>query len=80
MDEVILVVIRKGSEYRRCEITETFLPDPRRYHVYNLFYFWSAETVVGYRGENPMSALSSKLDADPNSEAYKTVYKLVWRL
>jgi hypothetical protein len=41
---------------------------------------WGAETVVGFRGQESFDALATKRDADPNTEEYKTAYKLVWRL
>lgn len=41
---------------------------------------WAAETVVGFRGQELFDALATKCDADPNTEDYKTAYKLVWRL
>ncbi|KAF3922455.1 hypothetical protein AA313_de0206907 [Arthrobotrys entomopaga] len=41
---------------------------------------WGAETVVGFTGQPLFDALATRLDADPNSEEYKTAYKLVWRL
>lgn len=56
------------------------------YSVNNILWFdareedWGAETIVGYRGEDAANALATKLDADPDSEEYKTAYKLVWRL
>ncbi|KAE9374131.1 hypothetical protein N431DRAFT_371537 [Stipitochalara longipes BDJ] len=56
------------------------------YAIHNILWFdslqedWGAETVVGYRGEDAVNALATKLDADPDSEEYKTAYKLVWRL
>lgn len=56
------------------------------YAVQNVLWFdaleedWAAETVVGYRGDDAVNALSTKLDADPESEEYKTAYELVWRL
>ncbi|KAH8766225.1 hypothetical protein BGZ57DRAFT_827523 [Hyaloscypha finlandica] len=56
------------------------------YSVNNILWFdaleedWGAETIVGYRGEDAVNALATKLDADPDSEEYKTAYKLVWRL
>ena len=80
MDEAILVVIRKDSEHRRVKLLKPFSRILEDTVPIISIYFWSADTVVGYRGENPVSALSSKLDTDPDSEAYRTVYKLVWRL
>jgi Capsular polysaccharide synthesis protein len=56
------------------------------YAVENILWFdaleedWGAETVVGYRGEDAVNALATRLNADPESEEYKTAYKLVWRL
>lgn len=56
------------------------------YAVKNILWFdaleedWGAETVVGYSGKDAVDALATKLDADPDSEEYKTAYKLVWRL
>jgi len=56
------------------------------YSVNNVLWFdaleedWGAETIVGYRGEDAVNALATKLDADPDSEEYKAAYKLVWRL
>ncbi|KAF3940319.1 hypothetical protein ABW19_dt0201044 [Dactylella cylindrospora] len=41
---------------------------------------FGAETVVGYQGQSAFDALCTKLDADPESEEYKTAYRLVWRL
>lgn len=41
---------------------------------------WAAETVVGFRGQELFDALATKRDIDPESENYKTAYKLVWRL
>jgi hypothetical protein len=56
------------------------------YAINNILWFdalqedWGAETVVGYRGKEVVEALATKLDADPNSEEYKTACKLVWRM
>jgi Capsular polysaccharide synthesis protein len=56
------------------------------YSVNNILWFdaleedWGAETVVGYRGDDAVNALATKLDADPDSEEYQLAYKLVWRL
>lgn len=41
---------------------------------------WGAETIVGFRGQEMFDALATRLDADPESEEYKTAYKLVWRV
>ncbi|KAK6337364.1 hypothetical protein TWF730_002766 [Orbilia blumenaviensis] len=41
---------------------------------------FGAETVVGFTGQPLYDALATKLDADKESEEYKTAYKLVWRL
>ncbi|KAF2668757.1 hypothetical protein BT63DRAFT_284886 [Microthyrium microscopicum] len=41
---------------------------------------WSAETVVGYTGQALFDALSTRTDIDPDTEEYKTAYKLVWRM
>lgn len=41
---------------------------------------WGAETVVGYTGQALFDALATRTDADPESEEYKTAYKLVWRM
>ncbi|OJD10993.1 hypothetical protein AJ78_08147 [Emergomyces pasteurianus Ep9510] len=40
---------------------------------------WPMETVVGFRGQSAFDALSTSLDADPESEEYKTAYQAVWR-
>ncbi|RDW63679.1 hypothetical protein BP6252_11224 [Coleophoma cylindrospora] len=56
------------------------------YALNNILWFdvlpedWAAETVVGFRGEDAVNALATKLNADPESAAYKTAYKMVWRL
>jgi hypothetical protein len=56
------------------------------YAVNNILWFdaleedWGAETVVGYRGEDAVNALATKLEADPESVEYKVAFKLVWRL
>ncbi|PMD42994.1 hypothetical protein L207DRAFT_454792 [Hyaloscypha variabilis F] len=56
------------------------------YATENILWFdaleedWGAETVVGYRGEDAVNALATKLDADPESEEYKIAYKLTWRM
>ncbi|EEH21780.1 hypothetical protein PABG_03996 [Paracoccidioides brasiliensis Pb03] len=41
---------------------------------------WPVETVVGFRGQSAFDALATRLDADPESEEYKTAYKVVWRV
>ncbi|OJD22070.1 hypothetical protein ACJ73_06590 [Blastomyces percursus] len=41
---------------------------------------WALETIVVFRGQNAFDALSTRLDADPESEGYKTSYKAVWRV
>ncbi|KIX03860.1 uncharacterized protein Z518_07413 [Rhinocladiella mackenziei CBS 650.93] len=41
---------------------------------------WRAEKTIGFGGPLLFNALATKLDADPNSEEYKTAYKLVWQL
>lgn len=41
---------------------------------------WGAETAVGFRGQEAFEALATSRDADPESPAYKTASKLVWRL
>ena len=52
----------------------------------NIYWFdaleedWGAETVVGYQGQPFFDALATTLDEDPESERYKTAYKLVWRI
>lgn len=35
---------------------------------------------VGFTGEELASAMSARLDADPNSEEYKKAYKCIWRV
>ncbi|KAF3927326.1 hypothetical protein ABW21_db0202365 [Orbilia brochopaga] len=41
---------------------------------------WGAETIVGFSGSSLYNALATRLDADKDSEEYKTAYKVVWRL
>ncbi|OAX80309.1 hypothetical protein ACJ72_05362 [Emergomyces africanus] len=41
---------------------------------------WPLETVVGFRGQSAFDTLSTPLDADPESEEYKTAYQAVWRV
>lgn len=41
---------------------------------------WPAEQVVGFDGEKIYAALSTKLDADSESEEHKLGYKLVWTM
>lgn len=41
---------------------------------------WSVEDTVGFEGQNFFNVLTTKLDADPESEQYKDAYKTVWRM
>jgi hypothetical protein len=41
---------------------------------------WGAETVVGFAGQQFFDALATRLDSDPESQEYKTAYRLVWRM
>ncbi|KAF2702716.1 hypothetical protein K504DRAFT_464876 [Pleomassaria siparia CBS 279.74] len=41
---------------------------------------WRAETVVGYIGQDLLNVFTTRLDADPESEAYKKAYETVWLL
>ena len=56
------------------------------YALTNILWFdalqedWGAEAIVGYRGKEAVDALAVRLDADPDSEEFKTAYKLVWRM
>ncbi|PGH02660.1 hypothetical protein GX51_04543 [Blastomyces parvus] len=56
------------------------------YAMNNILWFdalkedWALEPIVGFPGPNAFEALSRRLDADPESEEYKTAYKAVWRV
>lgn len=56
------------------------------YYANNVLLFdsirenWAAEQIVGYEGQGLLDVLKTRLDADPESEAFKTAYKTVWRL
>ena len=41
---------------------------------------WAAESIIGFRGQDLFDVLATKLDADPESEAYRKAYKTIWRL
>ncbi|KAJ0275887.1 hypothetical protein COL940_008594 [Colletotrichum noveboracense] len=41
---------------------------------------WPAEAMIGWNGEELFDLLNTKLDADPESEAYQKAYKTVWYL
>ncbi|KAF6810014.1 capsule polysaccharide biosynthesis protein [Colletotrichum musicola] len=45
-----------------------------------LYEDWHAEAFVGWNGERLFKVLATRLDADPESEAYKEAYKIVWTL
>jgi hypothetical protein len=41
---------------------------------------WAAEQIIGYNGEDLFRIFTTKMDADCESESYKTAEKTVWRL
>ncbi|KAF9875399.1 capsule polysaccharide biosynthesis protein [Colletotrichum karsti] len=41
---------------------------------------WPAEALIGWNGEELFDLLATRLDADPESEAYQKAYKTVWYL
>jgi hypothetical protein len=41
---------------------------------------WAAERILGYKGEDLFKVFTTKLDAGPYSEQYKTAEDVVWRL
>ncbi|GES61714.1 hypothetical protein ATEIFO6365_0001026000 [Aspergillus terreus] len=41
---------------------------------------WGFEREVGFRGEEGFNALATRLYAVPESEVYKRVYRMLWRL
>jgi hypothetical protein len=41
---------------------------------------WAAEQIIGYNGEDLFRVFTTKMDADRESEKYKTAEKTVWRL
>jgi hypothetical protein len=41
---------------------------------------WAAEQILGYNGEDLFRVFTTKMDADRESENYKTAEKIVWRL
>ncbi|TDZ34398.1 putative glycosyl transferase FCK3 [Colletotrichum spinosum] len=45
-----------------------------------LYEDWPGEAVIGWNGEEMFELLSTRLDADPESEAYKKAHKMVWTI
>ena len=41
---------------------------------------WAAEATISFSGQKLLEAFSTPLDADPDSEEYKTAYNVVWRM
>ncbi|KAF2110299.1 capsule polysaccharide biosynthesis protein [Lophiotrema nucula] len=41
---------------------------------------WAAEPIVGWEGKGLFNVLTTRLDADPESEEYKKAYACTWRL
>ncbi|KAF2199501.1 hypothetical protein GQ43DRAFT_457119 [Delitschia confertaspora ATCC 74209] len=41
---------------------------------------WSAEPVLGFKGEDFFHALATRRDVDPESEEYKLAYQCVWKI
>jgi hypothetical protein len=60
--------------------------DGREYYKNHVLLFdvlpedWAAEQIVGYKGEDIFKIFTTRLDADPESEEYKTAEQVVWRL
>jgi hypothetical protein len=41
---------------------------------------WSAEALIGWKGQELYDILATSTSADPESEEYKKAYKVVWRI
>lgn len=41
---------------------------------------WGAEATIGFSGQDLFDVLTTKRDADPESQEYQTAYKTIWRL
>ncbi|KAF2000200.1 hypothetical protein P154DRAFT_534871 [Amniculicola lignicola CBS 123094] len=41
---------------------------------------WMAEKTVGFKGQDFFDVLTTRLDADPESEEYKKAYRCVWTM
>jgi hypothetical protein len=41
---------------------------------------WAAEKTIGFKGEDLLKVFATRLDADPESEEYKTAYECMWRM
>lgn len=41
---------------------------------------WAAEAIVGFKGQDLFDVLATRLDADPDTEAYRKAHETIWRL
>ena len=41
---------------------------------------WGAEATIGFSGQDLFDVLTTKRDADPQSEQYRTAFKTIWRI
>ncbi|KAL4936178.1 hypothetical protein BDV06DRAFT_216872 [Aspergillus oleicola] len=54
------------------------------YAIDNILWFhclaenWGIEEKIGFEGQNVFDLLATRLDADPESEEYKSAYNVVW--